>query len=218
VRNGLTLTLLALALAGCEPVAAPVTSSANPSRAGTSGTAAVPVGKPAAAPGDDDSASAALERVREAHRDKRLSEIDRALLEFSERTTKEIEDLRRTWGERIADLERENAKLHEEVLRQRRALEALQAASPLPNLAIDVPRIEGRVLSLERAADGPRVLLDVGKRQGVAPAYEFTIAHAGRAVAKIAIDRVEDEISSGRVVYAKDGETIREGDVATTRP
>ena len=69
-----------------------------------------------------------------------------------------------------------------------------------------------------REAEGPRVLLDVGRQQGVEPRFEFTISRGGRAIAKVAVDRVESEVSSARVVYAKDGESIAEGDAATTRP
>jgi hypothetical protein len=82
----------------------------------------------------------------------------------------------------------------------------------------DVPKIDGRVLSIRPAAEGSAVLLDVGKKQGVEPKWDFMIVRSGRLIGKVLIERVEAEVSSGPLVWAKDGETIREGDAASTRP
>ncbi len=188
----LAVVVTAIAITGCDPASTP------PSGSGVAAAAAVPV--PAAAPAPAPSA-ADLDRALKA-RDERIRALDEAL---------------DAQAERLARLEGENRKLRDDLERAARTLEALRAASPLPNLAYDVPKIEGRVLGLMKSDLGPIVLLDVGRKQGVEPRFEFTVVRGEKAIAKVAIDRVDAEISSGRIVFAKEGEAIREGDVARTR-
>jgi hypothetical protein len=211
VRKGLTpaaLTLaLALATASCEPVSAPgpalgggaAASSANPGVTSHSTPRDVRV----------DLLEAALRE-----RDARIRDLTSTVAKLVER----LDQLEQANSAMKQDIERASQMTRQDLDAALRTLEALRAASPLPNLAYDVPKIEARVLSIERGAEGPRVLLDVGKKQGVEPRYEFTISRGGQAIAKVAVDRVEAEIASARVVYAKDGASIAEGDLATTRP
>jgi hypothetical protein len=179
----------------------------------------------------------ALERALQA-RDRRIRELEEALVASAEGAQRDVAAERaardaalRRLEERLsaadlflASLEK---RFEERLAEQARALEraertvgALRAASPLPNLAADVPKIDGIILSVERQAGAapPVVLLNVGSRQGVQPSYEFTVQRGGKPFAKVALDRVEGEVSSGRVVYARDGELVRPGDAVSTRP
>jgi len=227
VGKGVALSaiLLALAAAGCDPVA---TSAGG----GGAGAAAASVSSEGAASSvsvetaplksrleaADGKRLDALERALMA-RDSRIRELDEALASLAERNAKELADLRAAMEEAVKRLSGENGALRNELESARRTVEALRAASPLPNLSADVPRIEGRVLSLDRAADGAElVLLDVGEKQGVRKGYELTILRGGRALAKLVVERLEAQFASGRVIFSKDGEAIQAGDLATTRP
>jgi len=174
----------------------------------------------------------ALERALKA-RDQRVRELEGALAASVEEGAASLAAERTARAEALRALDAKVGALTAELARlstdadaraqalarAEKTIAALKDASPLSNISAEVPKIEGRVLSIERPSGAPPVvLLDVGRRQGVEATFEFTVVRDGRPFAKIALDRVEGELSSGRVVYAKDGEAVRPGDRATTRP
>ncbi|RME76825.1 MAG: hypothetical protein D6776_00590 [Planctomycetota bacterium] len=128
-------------------------------------------------------------------------------------------------GER-QQLERQIARLGASLEALERRLEAderviasLRAHSPVPNLAREVPALEARVIGVERAADGGlSLLLNAGRQQGVEPGWEFTIRRGERTIAKAQVESVGRGVSSARVVFRREGERVREGDRASTRP
>lgn len=146
----------------------------------------------------------------------------RAQLEGQQRA---IEQLRRRHGDAVQHLEqelgrlgRELAALSEQLARQARVVESLRTHSPVPNIEREVPRIEARVLAVQRGAAGETVLLSAGSAQGVQAGYEFTLQREGALIAKVRVDDVGAHLAGARVVYRREGAEIREGDLATTRP
>jgi chromosome segregation ATPase len=102
---------------------------------------------------------------------------------------------------------------------QGRVVESLRAHSPVANLERAVPRVEAQVVSVERDAEGREtVLLSAGSGEGVEPDWEFTVQRGEQTIAKVKVDTVGTSVASARVVYRAEGERIREGDAATTRP
>jgi hypothetical protein len=160
-------------------------------------------------------------RAALAERDDRIAELARAAGDLSAR----LDALVKKQGGETQALEQDLARLagREAELRARieevqRVIEAFRRASLLANVERDVPKIDGKVILVERASDGATVLLDVGIASGVKPSYEFTLARAGKPIAKVVVDHVEAQVASARVVSIRDGEQVREGDLATTRP
>lgn len=222
----------AAVLAGCDPVAAPVaTGAASP---GSSTPGAPPAARLEA--GDDHRRLERLEsalderdrRIRDlegalSQRDARLEEMGKSIADLVERH----DSLARKQGGEMQTLEAELARAtaREAELRRRldelaRVLETLQASSLVPNPGREVPKIEARVISVERGSqDGaaPLVLLDVGRKHGVEPGFDFTIMRGGKPIAKVTVEQVRADICGARVVSVTPGESVREGDGATTR-
>jgi uncharacterized protein (DUF3084 family) len=156
-----------------------------------------------------------------AGRDRRQKDLERELAVRDaklEELAGRLDALEKKQGAETQSLEQELARIAAGGAATRddvkRILDTLRTQSLVPNAAREVPKIAGRVMSVERDV----VLLDVGRKQGVRPSYEFTIAHAGRPIAKVVVEQVDDAIAGGRVVFQKDGEQVREGDEASTRP
>ncbi|MHC4829974.1 MAG: hypothetical protein ACYTFT_06410 [Planctomycetota bacterium] len=87
----------------------------------------------------------------------------------------------------------------------------------MPNLEVEVPAIDGRVLLVERTSAGPILLLSVGEASGVKQRYEFKVRRGDKDIAKIRVIDVSHGFSAAHVTVLDEGETVREGDTVTTR-
>lgn len=168
-------------------------------------------------------ASRRLDQLEQAlaSRDQRIRELERDVHAADARfedLAAAIDGLRKKQGGEMQSVEQEIARMGGRVDELQRVLDALRRSSLVPNVERDVPKIDGRVIQVERGANGVLVLLDVGGKQGVKPTFEFTVARAGKAIARVVVDQVEAEVAGARVVSQKDGEQVQEGDAATTRP
>lgn len=59
------------------------------------------------------------------------------------------------------------------------------------------------------------VVLSVGRSDKVREGFEFTVLRDDRFVGKVKVIKVYDELCGARILFTKDGETIRQGDKAT---
>jgi hypothetical protein len=205
--------LFAALLAGCG-------SETSAPGAGAAAADARPEARAARPPEATDRRLAELEQAL-AWRDQRITDLERSLKARDARLEElaaAVDGLARKQGGETQAIEQDLARVGGRVDELERTLETLRKNSLVPNIARDVPKIEGRVLSVERGPGGAVVLLDVGAKQGVKPEFEFTLARAGTPIAKVVVERVEPEMAAARVLAQKDGESVREGDSASTRP
>ncbi|MHC4391702.1 MAG: hypothetical protein ACYS22_10355 [Planctomycetota bacterium] len=98
-----------------------------------------------------------------------------------------------------------------------RIVDRLRETSTVPNLEVEVPAIDGRVLLVERTSAGPILLLSVGEASGVKQRYEFKVRRGDKDIAKIRVIDVSHGFSAAHVTVLDEGETVREGDTVTTR-
>jgi len=78
----------------------------------------------------------------------------------------------------------------------------------------DSPSIEAVV---QKVGQGLAVL-SVGRDRNVREGQLFTVHRDGRFVAKLKVIKVYEDLAGARVTSTQEGESIRPGDKATTRP
>jgi hypothetical protein len=132
----------------------------------------------------------------------RLEELARR----HEDTARRLADLGERAGADRARFERDLDKI----------VQAIRIHTDIPNVNLEVPKIDGRVLAIEEGPEGPRLLLSVGARDGVKEHYEFQVRQGDRLVAKILVLEVDEGFSNAIIRRRIEGE-IRPGDQVTTR-
>jgi hypothetical protein len=79
----------------------------------------------------------------------------------------------------------------------------------------DVPKIDSKVAAVNPESNV--VVISGGRDVGVEPGYEFTVFRGNEYVARIVIDKVEEDFSSGYSMKEIEKSPIRVGDDVTTK-
>lgn len=118
----------------------------------------------------------------------------------------------------VAALEREKTKLVNESSSLSTQLDTL-AAMTNTNLSdiTGVDKIDGAVLGVDRSINPPLVAINAGSTKGVKRGHTFEIFDGGTYKGRVKIEFVHGDMSSGLISLPVAGQTINQGDSATTR-
>ncbi len=118
----------------------------------------------------------------------------------------------------VASLEKDKTKLVNEAGSLRTSLDTIvKVTGADPKDFEDVPKIDGAVQGVDRSIPEGLVAINAGATQGVRRGYTFSIYDGARYKGEVKIEFVHSDMSSGLITYTKPGETISQGDRATTR-
>ncbi len=118
----------------------------------------------------------------------------------------------------VASLEKEKTKLVNELSSIQTSLDTVVAATGTKLQDITaVPKIEGAVLGVETSVAPGLVAINVGSAKGVKRGHTFEIFDGSTYKGQIRIEFVHGDMSSGLITRPVQGQTIRQGDGATTR-
>ena len=80
-----------------------------------------------------------------------------------------------------------------------------------------MPAIDARVAAVKNDVNPNLVLLSVGSDEKVEKGFHFSIYRGTEFVGKVVVEKVLAASSGCRVLFTRDGQTIRQGDSAATR-
>jgi hypothetical protein len=123
----------------------------------------------------------------------------------------------------VAALREALAESHRQLVAQNaRELEVLNAAGVSPPCDAFivpgpvVPSIEAKIMSV-RPGEPTLVLLDAGASALVEKGFHFSVYRGDLFVGKVVAESVGPDLTGCRVLFTREGETIRPGDLAATR-
>ena len=118
----------------------------------------------------------------------------------------------------IADLEKTRETMRKESESVRTQLETLvaQTGVSLADLSA-MPLIEGRVVSTVASPEPGLVAINKGRNDGVKPGFTFEIYDGSTYKGQVRVDYVHDTTCSAVILRTVKGQTIRQGDNASTR-
>lgn len=138
--------------------------------------------------------------------------------EAAEKAMADAQSELRSAQAQIASLEKEKTKLVNESGSLRTSLDTIvKVTGADPKDFEDVPKIDGAVLGVDRSIPEGLVAINAGSTQGVRRGYTFSIYDGARYKGEVKVEFVHGDMSSGLITYTKPGETISQGDRATTR-
>jgi len=138
--------------------------------------------------------------------------------EKAEQEKADAESQMRDTANQVASLEKEKTKLVNELSSIQTSLDTVVAATGTKLQDItSVPKIEGSVLGVETSVAPGLVAINVGSVKGVKRGHTFEIFDGSTYKGQIRIEFVHGDMSSGLITRPVKGQTIRQGDGATTR-
>lgn len=118
----------------------------------------------------------------------------------------------------VASLEKEKTKLVNETASLQTSLDSLVAMTGTPISEVtSVAKIDGAVLGIDTSVAPGLVAINVGSTQGVKRGHTFDIFDGATYKGQVKIEFVHADMSSGLITRPVPGQTIRQGDGATTR-
>ncbi|MCY2961220.1 MAG: hypothetical protein NTY35_13750 [Planctomycetota bacterium] len=118
----------------------------------------------------------------------------------------------------VASLEKEKTKLINETGSLQTSLDTLVANTGVNVIDFaNVPKIDGAVLGVETSVAPGLVAINAGSVQGVKRGFTFEIFDGGTYKGQVRIEFVHGDMASGLITRTVPGQTIRQGDGATTR-
>jgi len=118
----------------------------------------------------------------------------------------------------VASLEKEKTKLINESASLKTSLDTLVATTGTSLASITaVEKIDGAVLGIDTSVAPGLVAINAGQTQGVRRGHTFEIFDGGTYKGQVKIEFVHADMSSGLITRTVPGQTIRQGDGASTR-
>jgi hypothetical protein len=118
----------------------------------------------------------------------------------------------------IADLERTRESLKKDMAKVQNQLDTVvsQTGYSLANVTA-MPLVEGRVISVVTNPAPGMVAINKGKTSNVSPGFTFEIYDGQTYKGQVRVDYVQENTCSAVIVRSAPGQTIRQGDSASTR-
>jgi predicted nucleic acid-binding Zn-ribbon protein len=117
----------------------------------------------------------------------------------------------------IADLEKTRESMRKEATALQNQLDTLVSKTGVSLAEITaMPLIQGRVISTVDTPAPGLVAINKGKTDNVKPGYTFEIYNGGTYKGQVRVDYVHDTTCSAVIVRPVPGQTIRQGDSAST--
>jgi hypothetical protein len=162
-----------------------------------------------------DDAKKAVAAQKAAEEAKRAAEDAKAAAETAQA---DLEGKLRTAEEQIAGLEKEKTSLAKERQSLQTSLDTLVANTGVKLSDFqNVPKIEGAVLGVETSVAPGLVAINVGSNKGVKRGYTFEIYDGGTYKGQVRVEFVHADMCSGLITRTAPGQSMRQGDGATTR-
>lgn len=118
----------------------------------------------------------------------------------------------------VALLEKDKTKLLSETASLQTSFDTLVANTGVSVLDFaNVPKIDGAVLGVETSVAPGLVAINAGSTQGVKRGYTFEIFDGATYKGQVRIEFVHGDMASGLITRTVPGQSIRQGDGATTR-
>ncbi|MBI4834685.1 MAG: hypothetical protein HY811_07715 [Planctomycetes bacterium] len=159
-------------------------------------------------------------RNEELHRDietsrKRFQETENDLNIAEARLINDRDDLARTKKE-LAALDEQYIELSRKYDQAKSTLEAYQRNKDLKPPVTPYKDIRGKVLAVSQNTNV--VIISAGETAGAKVGMEFTVSRDNKFIAKIKVDKVEENFSTATPVEKLSTDLIREQDDVTTSP
>ncbi len=136
----------------------------------------------------------------------------------AELARRDAQDALRTASEAIAELEVARTTLEDQVSQLETDLAVVVDLTGVKvNELTSQPLINGSVLDVRLDLQPGLVMLNVGKNQNVKRGFTFDIYRGSVYKGQVRVSNVQDDIASATIVRNVDGQTIQQGDRATTR-
>ncbi len=120
--------------------------------------------------------------------------------------------------EQVASLEKEKTKLVNETASLQTSLDSLVAMTGTPLSEVTkVDKIDGAVLGIDTSVAPGLVAINAGSNQNVKRGHTFEIFDGATYKGQVKIEFVHADMSSGLITRTVPGQTIRQGDGASTR-
>jgi hypothetical protein len=118
----------------------------------------------------------------------------------------------------VADLEKANTTLKKELDSVTTNFESLAAYTKVSIKDFQaMPQIEGRVLDVAMNVKPGLIAINKGSKDEVKPGYTFEIYDGRTYKGQVRVEYVHDNVCSALVLRTVDGQTIKQGDSASTR-
>ncbi len=136
----------------------------------------------------------------------------------AEKAQADAESSMRDAQEMIASLEKDKTKLVNETGSLQTTLDTLVAntGANLKDFQA-VPKIDAAVMGVDRSIPEGLVAINAGTSKGVKRGYTFAIFDGATYKGEVKIEFVHGDVSSGLITHTEKGQTIAQGDSATTR-
>jgi len=149
--------------------------------------------------------------------EKARADADRAQQAAEEAKAAAESQMRDTMNQ-VASLEKEKTKLVNELASLQTSLDTVVAATNTKLQDITaVPQINGSVLGIDTSIAPGLVAINAGADKGVKRGHTFEIFDGATYKGQVRIEFVHGDMSSGLITRPVQGQTIRQGDGATTR-
>ena len=158
---------------------------------------------------------AAVTEARDMERARDAANAERDAAQTAQR---DAEEARRTAENQIADLERTLVATQQELSAKSTELAAVYEATGIPmDQVTPQPQIDGRVLQVDYNLDPGLLALNVGSDQGVTRGMTFQIFNGNNWKGEARVETVHGNMCSALILHMEEGDTIGQGDSATTR-
>ncbi len=162
-----------------------------------------------------DDTKKSLAAMKASDEAKRTAEIAQTAAEAAQA---EAESQLRAMTDQVASLEKEKTTLLTERQNLQTQMDTLVANTGVKISDFQpVPDIDGNVLGIDTSVAPGLVGINKGSTQGVRRGFVFEIFDGGTYKGQVRVEFVHGDMSSGLITRTVTGQTIRQGDGATTR-